>query len=231
MLISTNNGTKDFLWSRHLGVNLSQVSSKWINKVTVSSRDHPLTNKEPQPALGELGICLCLRWYWQGLMRKMLASHFQRSQAMKAREGLLSLNLPVFFLYDQEGLVGHECASFPMAVPEHWELGSRESYIRLRSRRADVLRGKGVRYPWCYLYFSACCTMELFLNRPSNYKAIEGQKNENSNQSCVETDLSISQGLRKATDGCHLNITRPCSGMVWVGRICHRFGFERLVNS
>lgn len=38
-------------------------------------------------------------------------------------------------------------ASFPMAVPEHQELGFQESYIRLRSRRADVLGGKGVRYP------------------------------------------------------------------------------------
>lgn len=98
VLISKTNGTKDFLCSRCLWVNLSQISSKWINKVTVWSRDPPLTNEEPQPALGELGICLCLRWYRQGLMRKMLASHFQRNLIVKAREGLLPLMLPVFLL-------------------------------------------------------------------------------------------------------------------------------------
>lgn len=117
VLVSTNNGTKDFLWSRRLGVNLSQISSKWINKVTVSSRGLPLTNKEPQPALGELGICLCLRWYRQGLMRKMFASHFQRNLIVKARESLLPLMPPVFFLEDQEGLVGYECCFISHGCP------------------------------------------------------------------------------------------------------------------
>lgn len=117
VLVSTNNGTKDFLWSRRLGVNLSQISSKWINKVTVSSTGLPLTNKEPQPALGELGICLCLRWYRQGLMRKMFASHFQRNLIVKARESLLPLMPPVFFLEDQEGLIGYECCFVSHGCP------------------------------------------------------------------------------------------------------------------
>lgn len=106
-----------------LRVNLGQIISKWINQVTVSSRDLPLTNKEPQPALGELGISLCLRWYRQGLMRKMLASHFQRNLTMKAREGLLALMLLVFFLKDQEELVGHEWCFLSHGCP--WTPGTR----------------------------------------------------------------------------------------------------------